>query len=278
MREITPGVFLETQYPLCTLGAVVSNDLILTTDCPMDEGDIKSWVDDLSRLGKVKFTVLMDHHAERIIGARLVDTPLIAHNNARLEMTRWPDTFKGNAYPIGSPVDSMKRVPGISRAIPDLSFSVSMDLKLGELDIVFEHRPGPMLSSCWMFIPEREVVFIGDTVCTRFPPFFGYADLEAWFEALDELRDNRFKDYILVSSRDGVIDRQNINSMARFLRKVRDRVEKTLDVEDPEEVYAAMAEELLEDFPVPPELRPQGILRIKAGLKKLHMRLTEDKD
>lgn len=273
MRKIVPGVFIENIYPSLYLGAIVSDDGLLLIDCPIWEEDIRIWLDTVSQYGQPRYMALMDSHPDRVLGARLIDIPLIAQDATRKQISTWSDTYKGNAHPIGSEADSFKRITGISHAIPDLTFSTKMKLYIQELDIEFEHHPGPTPGSMWVLIPKMGVAFIGDAVSTSTPPFMGEAEIENWLSALDELRNHRMMGYTLVSARDGVIDRQAINIAARFLRKVRDRLKKMKSTDEPERKIEAISKELLGNFKLTTSQQERALTRLHVGLSQLYCRL-----
>ena len=97
----------------------------------------------------------------------------------------------------------------------------------------------------WVVFHDREVIFIGDAVTVEAPPFLGESNIPAWLEILDDLRAPYLRTYRLIASRDGQVSRENINSMARFLRKVQLRVEKLEGVEESEAGFDKIASGLL---------------------------------
>ncbi|MBN1264837.1 MAG: hypothetical protein JXA25_05040 [Anaerolineales bacterium] len=278
MHELVSGIYLFQDYPVVTTGYVVHQGIGLAIDCPYIEDDVQDWLKTLSGLAEPHYCVLMDHNPERSIGARSIRVPLIANDRARMEMVASPDTYKGNANPIGSEIDRLKRVTGMSRAVPDLTFQQEMQLDLGGLLIQFEFHPGPMSSSSWVLIPEKEVMFIGDAVPTGEPPFLGSALLSEWLDTLDILRESGYRDYQMVSARDGLIERGQINDAARFLRKVRDRVEKLENDPENTQLLEEMALELMDDFPVNEETAPQSEMRLKFGLEALVRRSQDNEE
>jgi glyoxylase-like metal-dependent hydrolase (beta-lactamase superfamily II) len=278
MQEIVSGVYITQDYPIVTTGYVVQGGRGLAVDCPYTEEDVQAWLKKLEALAEPAYCVLTDHHPERSIGARIIQLPLIAHEMARVEMVSSPDTYKGNANPIGSEIDRLKRVTGMGRAVPDLTFTDETELYLEGLQIRFEHHPGPMSSSIWVVIPDRNVMFIGDAVPTAEPPFLGPSLIEEWLESLDVLREVKYRDYQMVSARNGLIERSQINDAARFLRKVRDRVEKLENEPQKESLLIEMAQELLDDFPRSEKTDPQFELRLKLGLELLQLRALDMED
>ena len=273
MRSIAPGVYLETKYPGVGQGVIVTDDGLLLIDSPPRAEDGRNWLAALVDHGKPCYLTLLDSHPDRVLGARIFDLPIVAHDWTRQLMSNWSDTFKGGARPIGAEVDHLKRITGVRNTVPDLTFSDCFLLHLGERVIHFCHRPGPTPGSIWVVLPTAKVAFIGDAVTVAEPPFVGEADIEAWMNTLDDLRSSRMSEYKLISSRDGLIKRDDINNMARFLRKIPWRLERLGDRGAPPEAAARYAISLLEDYIIPKTRRAHVLLRLQAGLTRLYGRL-----
>ena len=273
MRSIAPGVYLETKYPGVGQGIIITDDGLLLIDSPPRAEDGRNWLATLEDYGKPRYLVLLDSHPDRVLGARVIDLPIVAHDWTRQLMSNWSDTFKGGSRPIGAEVDHLKRITGVRNTVPDLTFSECILLHLGERVIHFWHRPGPTPGSVWVVLPTIKVAFIGDAVTVAEPPFIGEADIDAWMNTLDDLRSSRMSEYKLISSRDGLIKRQDINHMARFLRKIPWRLEKLGDKGAPPEAAARYASSLMEDYIIPKVRRDHVRLRLHAGLTRLYSRL-----
>src|SRR3990172_3804709 len=114
MREVTSGIYWETKYPGVRVGAVAGDDGLLLVDSPILTHDTPAY------------------HPARVLGAPPLALPLIAHDITRQVISGWPDTFKGSAAPIGAEADRLKRITGVRKAIPELSFSDAMVLHLGD--------------------------------------------------------------------------------------------------------------------------------------------------
>jgi glyoxylase-like metal-dependent hydrolase (beta-lactamase superfamily II) len=273
MRRIAPGIYLETKYPGVQLGAVVTDDGLFLIDCPARAEDGRDWLATLADYGKPRYLALLDSHPDRVLGARNFDFPRVAQDWTLETMSNWSDSFKGSARPIGAEVDSLKRITGVKRAVPELAFSEQMVIHLGERQIDLWHRPGPTPGSMWVVFSDAEVVFIGDAVTVGEPPFLGDSDIEAWLDTLDDLRAHRMRSSMLVSSRDGLIKPEHINDMSRFLRKVPWRLERLGEEGAPPEETGALALELIKDFKIPKTRREHVLLRLQVGLERLYGRL-----
>ncbi|NIS82337.1 MAG: MBL fold metallo-hydrolase [Anaerolineales bacterium] len=274
MRKVASGVFVEDMYLAVHVGAVVTQDGLMLIDSPLKVEDARAWVTSLGEFGKPRYMALLDSHPDRVLGARGVSLRLIGHDWTRGLLSSWSDSYKGSANPIGAEADGLKRITGVRRAVPELSFSDEMRIHLGEREIHFFHRPGPTPGSIWVVVPGAKVAFIGDAVTVAEPPFLGNAVIEAWLQTLDDLRSTRFRSYKLVSARDGLIKRNDINTMARFLRKVPRRIQRMGERGEPSKTAAKLASQLVKSFgKIPPPRRERVMLRLQAGLTRLHSRL-----
>jgi glyoxylase-like metal-dependent hydrolase (beta-lactamase superfamily II) len=214
--------------------------------------------------------VLLDDHPDRVYGARGFDLPLIAHSQARDAIAAWPDPVRSTTHLQGAEADRLKRVTGLSRAIPHVGFLRQLELQLGSHTVEILHRPGPRPGSAWVVLPWARVVFVGDTVWAQEPPYLGEAQLEGWLESLADLRSSAFARYKIISSRDGLVRREAIVAMASFLRKVAHRMERLQDREEDEEAAGRLAPQLLKGFRIPLARREQAMLRLRSGLEHLY--------
>jgi glyoxylase-like metal-dependent hydrolase (beta-lactamase superfamily II) len=278
MRQFSQRIFLEHKHIGVRLGAIGSEAGLLLIDSPLRVEDCREWLAQLAEHGQPRFLVLLDHHIDRVLGARHFDLPIVAHEFTRQNVAGWPDTFKGGAKPIGAEADRLKRLTGIVHAVPEIGFSRSMSIHLGRRRIVLWARPGPMVGAVWVVVPDAKTAFIGDTVTVAEPPYLGEAELDAWLALLDELRTGELAGYRLISSRDGLVEREHINTMARFLRKIPPRLDKLLHAEDAEALAADLAKELVDDFPVAAGRREQALQRVHSGLVRLHHRMLPGDD
>jgi cyclase len=270
MREIARGVLMEDKYPGVIVGAIASDDGAVLVDCPIRVEDAREWVSRLSDFGRPRYLAMLDAYPDRVLGARALDLPSIAHDETRLMMATWPDTFKGAAHPIGAEADRLKRITGVTKAVPEISFSDELEVYLGDRLIEFWHRPGPMAGSIWVVYHDVGVAFVGDTVSLSEPPYLGEAEIDAWLESLDDLRG--LKGYKLIASHDGLIKASDVNAMGRFLRKIPVRLARMADRSQPLEAASALAVRLMQGIRVPSSRREQALFRLESGLRRLYRR------
>lgn len=270
MREIAKGVFLQDGYPGVRLGAVVSDGVALLIDSPLRIEDGREWLAEIGGRGRPRFLVLLDDHPDRVYGVRGFDLSLIAQTKARDAVAAWPDPVRSTTHLQGAEADRLKRVSGLSRAIPHIGFEHELELQLGSQTVEIRHRPGPRPGSAWVVLPWARVVFVGDTVWAQEPPYLGEAQLEAWLESLAELRSSAFARFKIVSARDGLVRREAIVAMAAFLRKVAHRMDRLQDKQEDEGAAGRLVPQLMKGFRVPLARREQAALRLRSGLERLY--------
>jgi len=273
MREVTSGVFWETKFLGVRVGAVAGDDGMLLVDCPIRAEDSREWLATLADLGRPRYLAALDYHPDRVLGARTLDLPLIAHDLTRQVIGGWPDTFKGNTAPIGAEADRLKRVTGVRKAIPELTFSDFMVLHMGAREVVLQHHPGPTAGSIWVEIPEARLAFIGDAVMLSEPPYLGEADPESWLATLEAARKPPYDRYTLLPSKEARVRGDEIAAMIRFLRKIINRLERLGSKGASAEAAAASASSLLDGFRLSAARREQALLRLQTGLARLYTRI-----
>lgn len=276
MRELSSGIFLENGYPGVWVAAVSGAGGMVLIDSPLRTEDAREWLRTLESRGTPRYVVLLDYHPDRVLGARELDLPIVAHDLARQVMSSWPDTFKGGLSPVGSEADRLKRVAGMHEMVPELTFSDEMKLVLGEREVILRHAPGPTPASICALVAKPRLAFIGDLVTLNEPPFLSDAELGAWQGTLDWLRSLAQQRYGLLSSRDGKVSPEEIARMAAWLKRLSARLTKMAQQDQPSESIGRLAVGLLDGFRVPAARREQALLRLRVGLEKLYSRIRSE--
>ena len=273
MRQLAPGVYLEKKYPGVQVAAIAGSEGLMLVDCPLRVEDGREWLAQLAEFGRATFLALLDHHPDRVLGARSLEVAGVAHDRTRLAIAAWPDTFKGSMRPIGGEADRLKRVTGVAKAVPQISFSDETHIHLGDRVVRLWHMPGPMPGSIWLTLSDARIVFVGDAVTTSEPPYFGEADLDDWLRALDNLRDSEFNGFQIVSSRDGLVDRKAIGAMARFLRRIPPILKRLRAKGGSLEEATRLGATLISGYRLASARKEQVLQRMQASLADMHARV-----
>ena len=228
MKEIATDVLIETGYAGVTVGAIRSDRGVILIDTPISAKDTNTWRTTSSRGsgGSDRLLILLDEHFDRSTGAGAIKCPIITHENTAKVLRSRSSFPKAGGDGTGTIWESSSEIMPSGWLQPEITFSESMSIRWGEEEILLEYHPGPSLGSIWVVLPERQAAFIGDTVTPGQPPFIAHANLDAWLETLHELSLVRFRDFILISSRGGIITRDDIRDQQKFLSKIKRRLEK----------------------------------------------------
>ncbi|MDK2982209.1 MAG: hypothetical protein PWQ55_2556 [Chloroflexota bacterium] len=249
MKEIVSGVVIENEYDGVTLGAVQTPNGVIMIDAPISMKDAQIWRSSCSHnSGSERLLVLLDEHYDRTMGARALRCPIIAHEKTAQAISGRNSAGKPQATRTGAIWESVNEVNSIHWAHPEITFTNEMSINWDDEEpLILEHHPGPARGAIWAVLPERKVIFLGDALSGNQPPFLAAADLDQWIETLELLKGNTYKDYILISSRGGMVNRDEARDLQKFLKKVQRLADKTAnsksDLAQIEEAGASLADE-----------------------------------
>ncbi len=228
MREITPGVFIETGYAGVTVGAINWSHGVILIDAPFRADDIRSWRAALLNLGGGidRLLINLDSHLDRTLGVRALDCTVIGHNCMVEVFRARPLTFKAQPGESGEEWARFNGLGSIRWMPPEITFTRQLTIHRDNSAVIMEHHPGPNPSAIWVSIPEQQIIFIGDTVTPNQPPFLANADLETWLEQLKLLLSAHYKQCLFVSGRGGLVNTEDLRNQLRYLEKVARLMEK----------------------------------------------------
>lgn len=221
MKEITPDVFVETNFEGTTVGAIRSAEGVVMIDIPLANKDIQSWQSTCARTssGSKRIVVLLDEHPDRTAGAKLIRCPIIMHSKSAKILSSRPSAIKMQGLETGAIWETIPEICTIEWPRPEITFTSMIAINWREQPILVEHHPGPTPGSSWVIVPDQKIVFIGDAVTPDQPPFLSSAEIESWIEALYILRSSQFKDYMMISGRAELVTKEDIHQSHKFLKK-----------------------------------------------------------
>jgi glyoxylase-like metal-dependent hydrolase (beta-lactamase superfamily II) len=282
MHQIEQKIYCEDSYFGVTLGALIFPHGTIMIDAPLRGEDARSWraVMNNYRLGANRLLICLDAHPDRSLGARAMETTLVTHKNAAQVFRDRPTIFKGQGSETGSLWEIYGEAIGMRWVIPDITFTLKFSLHWGETEVLLSHQPGPTAGSIWVEIPDKQIVFIGDAVVPNQPPFLANADLDTWLERLDNLLKS-YGDYVIVSSRGGVIAKDDIKMQRDFLNKVVRGMQRLAKRNSHPESTESLVPRLLSNFKGDQEYRELFEHRLRYGLQRCYQRsyyVDEDLD
>lgn len=277
MYNITPNVYVSTDRPGVNAGCVVLPEGIVAIDAPTLPADAQLWREQLEGLGKpILYLVLTDGDPDRLLGAGIVsgdgEIPVVATRATYVQISTYSENFwrtviEGWAHRYSHTADTWAIS---SPVLPEIMFTHSLTLCKGGGEVRVEQIAGAAPGSAWVYFPEEDVLFAGDTVVVDAPPIMGATpDSKAWLETLARLAHPRFSKTRIVPGRGPICDQSAVAALSDYLAWARQRV-RSLEANEQGRVdYIPLIAELLSPFKIAePELEAMQ-RRVKAGLEHL---------
>jgi glyoxylase-like metal-dependent hydrolase (beta-lactamase superfamily II) len=274
MKQIERGILYENAYLGVTVGGLVFPHGTIMIDAPIRVEEANLWRSQLlnQRRGSNRLLILLDSHPDRTLGARTMESTILAHQNTAEYFINLPIIFKGINVDSGALWEIYNEAIGMRWAIPDITFSERLTLHWGEPEVIIEYHPGSSSGAIWVIIPELEIIFVGDTVVLNQPVFLADADLELWLQALVELR-STYKNYRIISGRGGLTDVIAVREQIKYLRKILRAVERLAEREAEPAATEKLIPRLLKGLDYPQEWQTLYEQRLKHGLHQYYSRV-----
>jgi cyclase len=274
MQELSNHVYIETGYAGVTLGAINWPHGLILIDAPFRVEDARSWRSMLLNLsgGVDRIMVNMDAHLDRTLGARAMDSTIVAHEKMVDVFRNRPVTFKAQGNETGAEWELHNGLGSIRWAAPEITFSDRLYIHWDTNPLLLEYHPGPATSAIWAILPEDKIAFLGDAVMPNQPPYLASADIPTWLSALELLLAPEYRDYLLISGRGGLIAQQQIRDQINFLVEVNNQIKKLSERSaSPEETFG-LVPALVKWFRHGNMPESQFEQRLKYGLKQYYIR------
>lgn len=273
MREISPGIYVETDQRGANYGGIVTKDGIIVIDTPMVPVQAKAFRDELRQLsGALPFLYIIntDHHRGHILGNQYFQpTRVVAHEHAWKHMKGYGDNFKQRV------VDSFKKEPDVQAQftdlqiiVPKVTFSERLDIMRGgrDLRLVCVGGHTPATSVVWM--PEEKLLFVGDAVWVDQHPYMAQANSKEWLDGLTFIR--KFKADRIVPGRGPICGRDATERMSEYIRFIRSRVRTNYrQGKSKQETATTLLREVANWFPISPALKSKTESQIKQGIGRV---------
>ncbi len=283
MREIGPGIFVETSFRRINVGAILTDVGFVLIDTPPYPDDAHYWRDTLAGIADKPVLAIIntDHHRDRVLGNCWFDARVIvAHEETITHIQNLPSAFMDTAVDALSH-DSLERstFSGAQVHLPSVGFTDRMQLRFGGREIPLVAMPGPTAGSLWVHLPEQRIAFTGDSVIVGQHPFISSPCTKSWLDSLTVLRRNRFAADCVVPGRGPLTDKNATEPISNYLRLARRRVHSLYRAGRPRADTSSLVPELLDLFPYYDEDLEQVQRRIKGGLDRIYEEFkSNDKD
>jgi glyoxylase-like metal-dependent hydrolase (beta-lactamase superfamily II) len=226
MQEIANHVFIDTQYPGVTLGAISRKHGLILVDSPFRQDDARSWRSALLNLGGgiARMLIQMDAHMDRTMGAKALECTILSHHDAANAFQNRPASIKAQTVDAGAEWESFNGLGSIRWGTPHITFTEEMMVHWDDSPIRIQHKPGISEGSIWAELLEEKIIFLGDAVVCLQTPFLGSGNFPEWIQHLSKLVTPEYQDYFFVGGRNGLVTIEDIHEQISFLSLVNDQL------------------------------------------------------
>ena len=272
MKEIFPGIFLETAYPPYNLVLIDTVRGAVAVDIPPRPVHAVNWLEQArSALGSIRYAIMTDASPERQMATAFWDVPIIATEKTLRLMEAYDEDRERRAFVEDLTAryeDELSLVENVEPRKPTLAFDEELRLYTdGGYVSLSTIEGGAAPGSLWVFLRDQGVLITGDTVAIEeAPPLNLTPDSKAWLNTLGVLAHRRSVDHIIPGRGPAPMTREDIEPQRELLRVLRRSARKlvrgTADLS-----LAETAEQLGERF-----FSEQGqiaVKRLHTGLEHL---------
>ena len=186
VREIAPGVFVETEHLGSNNSIVSTPEGLVLIDLPHRPTDAMRWRRVAASMGETAFIINTDHHIDHSMGNRFVPGLVVGHELTRRQLIENAPGFDyvrdlvATIDPEGLPL-----VQDYVTRAPTITFSDRMALDMGGgLRLELIHLPGHTPNSTYVTLDAYGILFSGDLFCELGLPAFAEACVHDWLEAV----------------------------------------------------------------------------------------------
>ena len=269
MREIAPGVYVETRYASGNVGIIVTGAGVICIDIPMLPSDAHRWLEQIGSMTDQPIISLIqtDYDQERVLSSYLLDVPLIAHDATWSRMKMYSSEKVLNQINEVLQRDGVKQ-PWRAR-LPDVTFAERLILHKGSREVHVLHGGGHSPATCMVYLPESSLLFTGDVVFCDTHPTMTQAETKQWLSALTTLR--KMTVDTIVPGCGELCDRDASHPLSDYIRDMRAMVRRSFQAgRSKSETSSAVIPDLMDAFPYKESERDKVRLRVKGGSDRVY--------
>ncbi|HUV44744.1 MAG TPA: MBL fold metallo-hydrolase [Dehalococcoidales bacterium] len=226
MKEITDGVFIETEYLGCNIGCVVTEKGPVLIDAPTLPHEVSDLRNELRRLSPldIAYLVYTHGHFDHLIGGAHLTGRTIAHRGAADEIAYLKENL---------PAEVSRYVPDIYQqykeafdnaeiALPQVVFDRELKLCMGDRTLVLFYAGGHSADSLAVYLPEERVLFAGDNIVSGMPLVTPNSLFGEWIDFLHRVEVMEVD--IIAPGHGPVCGMETVTNTRLYFAAMRDRV------------------------------------------------------
>jgi len=228
MKQLADGVFIRSGPQNTNAGLIVTAEGAVLVDTLMLPKHNRAWAREVRQHTDepVLYLIVTDHYFDHVLGAPSFECPMIAHELAWKELRKYANEenfqlrLNTHLEMLGLHVNAGR--DELHPGMPQLLVSDSLRLYRGDTEIHVLHLGGHTPATLAVHLPQKRLLFSGDTVVCGQHPYMGRADSKQWLQALDHIRSLDVD--IIVPGHGPVCGMEATVTMSRYLTEARARV------------------------------------------------------
>jgi len=112
MNKIANSIYISTDYPGVTVGAIITDDGVICVDAPIRPDDVQDWQDQIASVtdAPIRYVVNTDAQRERVIGQQWLGATVVATEAAGEKMRAYNDSFRQQVADMMVQLDALEAV------------------------------------------------------------------------------------------------------------------------------------------------------------------------
>ncbi len=269
MKQVAPGVYIETEYASGNVGMIVTGAGVVCIDVPMLPSEVYHWRAQIESVTNEPIIALVqtDYDQSRIVSTYLLDVPLIAHDTSWVKMKMY------SSEKVTNQIKDLLRRDGTEQdwrvRMPDITFSERLVLHKGEREIHVVYGGGHSPATCMVYLAEDNLIFTGDVVFCGMHPTMSQAESKQWLASLTALR--KMAVDVLVPGHGDLCDRNATQGLSEYIRDMRAVVRRNFPAgRSKSETSSSVIPEFIGAFPYKENERDRVRAWVKGGSDRIY--------
>jgi glyoxylase-like metal-dependent hydrolase (beta-lactamase superfamily II) len=280
MHKIASSVYVSTEYPGVTLGAIATPDGVICVDAPIRPDDVRDWQEQIASVSDapIRYVVNTDAQRDRVIGQQWLGATVVATEAAGEKMRSYNEAFRQQVADMMVQLDALEVVEDVLlnfRVVqPQITFNGKLILHTAKPRVEVWSVGGATPGSAWVVLPDARVVFAGDLVTSNVHPYIYESNTQVWLERLTELRKPAFPATKIVPGRGSVLRKEGTQKTSAYVRDARSKVRALIKARRPKSDVATLAPGFMARYRVSDDERELVQRRVRIGLEHIYEELS----
>jgi len=226
INRVANDIFAETDMRGCNPGFVVTSEGVVIVDTPQLPASAVRMRKEAEKHGPIRFLINTEHHVDHIFGnyffngagtvishADVLDEFMVVHPEIN------PYEYAKEAVPTDDPDDELlfpdEDTYFANMNKPTITFTGDTTLRVGDTTFELICTPGHTSGQVAVYIPEKKVLFTGDSIFNGVQTWHYASDIEQWISSLKKLK--KIDANIIVPGHGPVCDMRQIDVQISFL-------------------------------------------------------------